>query len=105
MFTNDNSFIPLGKFKFYAEKDHLVFENKEIKLSEKEGKCLKIFAENINEIVERERLMKEIWEDEGVIVISRNVDVLISKLRKKLINDSNLKIINIHGKGYKFMTG
>ena len=103
LFEADKDFITIGKFKFYAEKNHLVFENKEIELSEKECKCLKIFSENINEIVERERLMKEIWEDEGVIVISRNVDVLISKLRKKLIEDHHLKIINIHGKGYKFM--
>jgi DNA-binding response OmpR family regulator len=53
--------------------------------------------------VEREKLMKEIWEDEGTIVISRNVDVLVSKLRKKLSDDSSLKFINVHGKGYKFI--
>ena len=79
------------------------FENKIISLSEKESKSLKIFAENLNQVIEREKLMKEIWEDEGIIVISRNVDVLMSKLRKKLSEDNAIKIINIHGRGYKFV--
>jgi DNA-binding response OmpR family regulator len=47
--------------------------------------------------------MKEIWEDEGIVVISRNVDVLVSKLRKKLIDDNSIKIINVPGRGYKFI--
>ncbi len=78
-------------------------EDKSITLSEKETKALKIFAENINQIVERELLMKAIWEDEGIVVISRNMDALVSKLRKKLSDDNTIKFINVHGKGYKLM--
>jgi DNA-binding winged helix-turn-helix (wHTH) protein len=98
----DNSdYIQLGNFKFHTDNNVLKSENKTITLSEKETKALKIFAENINQIVEREKLMKEIWEDEGIVVISRNVDVLVSKLRKKLSDDNSLKFINVHGRGYK----
>jgi len=100
----DNSdYVQLGNFKFYTDNNVLKSENKTITLSEKETKALKIFAENINQIVEREKLMKEIWEDEGIVVISRNVDVLVSKLRKKLINDNSIKFINVPGRGYKFI--
>jgi len=95
--------IQFGKFRFYAEKNMACLENKNITLSENETKALKIFAENPNQIIERERLMKEIWEDDGIIVISRNVDVLVSKLRRKLSEDNAIKIINVHGRGYKFM--
>jgi DNA-binding winged helix-turn-helix (wHTH) protein len=98
----NNDFIQLGNFQFYADNNVLKSEHKIITLSEKETKALKIFAENINQIVEREKLMKEIWEDEGIVVISRNVDVLVSKLRKKLSDDSSFKFINVHGRGYKF---
>ena len=101
--TDNNDFIPLGNFRFYADNNVLKIENKNIMLSEKETKALKIFAENINEIVEREKLMKEIWEDNGIVVISRNVDVLVSKLRKKLSDDNAIKFINVHGRGYKFI--
>lgn len=100
-----SDYIPLGNFRFYTANNVLKAEHKTISLSEKESKALKIFAENINEIVEREKLMKEIWEDEGVVVISRNVDVLVSKLRKKLSDDDSFKFINVHGRGYKFVIG
>jgi DNA-binding winged helix-turn-helix (wHTH) protein len=100
---DDNHYIQLGNFQFYTDNNVLKIENKSITLSEKETKALKIFAENINQIVDREKLMKEIWEDEGVVVISRNVDVLVSKLRKKLSDDNSIKFINVHGRGYKFI--
>ncbi|MBL0145646.1 MAG: winged helix-turn-helix transcriptional regulator [Chitinophagaceae bacterium] len=99
----NNDYIQLGNFRFYTDNNVLKIEDKSIMLSEKETKALKIFAKNLNEIVEREKLMKEIWEDEGIVVISRNVDVLVSKLRKKLSDDNSIKFINIHGKGYKFI--
>jgi DNA-binding winged helix-turn-helix (wHTH) protein len=100
---DNNDYLQLGSFRFYADNNVLKIENKTITLSEKETKALKIFAENINQIVEREKLMKEIWEDEGIVVISRNVDVLVSKLRKKLSDDNSIKFINVHGRGYKFI--
>jgi DNA-binding winged helix-turn-helix (wHTH) protein len=100
---DNNDYIQLGNFRFYTDNNVLKSENKSITLSEKETKALKIFAENINQIVEREKLMKEIWEDEGMVVISRNVDVLVSKLRKKLSDDNSFKFINVHGRGYKFI--
>jgi DNA-binding response OmpR family regulator len=84
---DDNDYIQLGSFQFYADNNLLKTEHKSITFSEKETKALKIFAENINQTVDRETLMKEIWEDEGIVVISRNVDVLVSKLRKKLSDD------------------
>ena len=56
-------------------------------------------------MVERENLMKAIWEEEGIIVMSRNVDVLVSKLRKKLSDDNTIKFINVHGRGYKLVIG
>ncbi len=102
---DNNDYIQLGNFRFYTDNNVLTIENKNITLSEKETKALRIFAENINQIVEREKLMKEIWEDEGIVVISRNVDVLVSKLRKKLSDDNSIKFINVHGRGYKFIIG
>ena len=103
--SDNNDYVQLGSFRFYADNNVLKLENNNIALSEKETKALKIFAENINQIVEREKLMKEIWEDKGIVVISRNVDVLVSKLRKKLIDDNSIKLINVPGRGYKFIIG
>jgi hypothetical protein len=100
---DNNSYLPLGNFRFFADNNLLKIEDKSIPLSEKETEALKIFTENINQVVEREKLMKEIWEDKGMVVISRNVDVLVSKLRKKLTDDPSIKFINVPGRGYKFI--
>ena len=53
-----------------------------------------------NTIIYREQLQKDVWENEGVIV-TRSLDVFISKLRKKLEKDPAIRIVNVHGKGYK----
>jgi len=101
--SDTTEYIQIGNFQFYTGNNLLKSGHTTITLSEKETKALKIFAENINQVVEREKLMKEIWEEEGIVVISRNVDVLVSKLRKKLSADNSLKFINVHGRGYKFI--
>ena len=103
--NDDNDFVHLGHFKFYPVNNVLTIEHKTITLSDKETKALKMFAANINQMVERENLMKVIWEEEGIIVMSRNVDVLVSKLRKKLNDDTAIKFINVHGRGYKLVIG
>lgn len=93
--------IPLGSFIFDFEKKTLKSNAEVIDLSEKEARILKIFAENQNQTIERDRLLKEVWEDEGVFVVGRSLDVFVSKLRKKLQHDPRIKISNIHSKGYK----
>lgn len=93
----------LGNFLFSEPEGMLSLNGETIELSVKEAKALSILASNLNQVVGRDLLMKEIWEDDGVVVITRNVDVLVSKLRKKLSADQSVKIVNVHGKGYKMM--
>ena len=93
----------LGNFVFSESKGMLSLNGETIELSVKEAKALSILASNQNQVVGRDLLMKEIWEDDGVFVITRNVDVLISKLRKRLSADPSVKIVNVHGKGYKMI--
>ena len=90
----------LGSMSFDAETRKLMIDEKTIDLTRTESRVLRIFALSPNEAIERTRLQKEIWEDEGVIV-GRSLDMFISKLRKKLEPDPNIKIAVIRGKGYK----
>lgn len=93
----------LGNFLFSESRGILSLNGETFELSVKETKALSILALNQNQVVGRDLLMKEIWEDDGVVVITRNVDVLISKLRKRLSADPSVKIVNVHGKGYKMI--
>jgi DNA-binding winged helix-turn-helix (wHTH) protein len=97
-------FIVLGKFTFYYDRRLLKYQGESIELSDKESRLLKVFATSPNEIIERDRLLKEVWEDDGVFV-GRSLDVFVSKLRKRLQSDVSIRIVNIHGKGYKLETG
>jgi len=92
--------VTLGSFIFYPEQHKLVKQAKEISLSKKECEILEMFTEKPNEVISRDELTKRIWEDNGVIV-GRSLDTYISKLRKKLKDDPNIKLINVHGIGYK----
>ncbi len=90
----------LGLMSFDAETRKLLIHGKTTDLTNTETRVLRIFALSPNEAIERSRLQKEIWEDEGVIV-GRSLDMFISKLRKKLEPDPTIKIAVIRGKGYK----
>jgi DNA-binding winged helix-turn-helix (wHTH) protein len=94
----------LGQFLFRPAQQLLIFAEQEIILTSKEAKLLQIFAEQPNTVIDRNRLQKEVWEDEGVIV-GRSLDVFISRLRKKLEADPAVKLSNIHGKGYRLELG
>ncbi|MCE7071891.1 winged helix-turn-helix domain-containing protein [Dyadobacter sp. CY327] len=90
----------LGAVLFDDKNRKLVINEQTIDLTGTESRVLRIFALSPNETIDRSRLQKEIWEDEGVIV-GRSLDMFISKLRKKLEFDPNIKIVVIRGKGYK----
>jgi DNA-binding winged helix-turn-helix (wHTH) protein len=90
----------LGNTIYDPAKAQITIAGIVTELTPKENRLLKILAENKHTIIERSRLQKELWEDEGVIV-GRSLDVFISKLRKKLENDKSIELKNIHGKGYR----
>lgn len=97
-----------GTFAFnsvsFNPKEKQLTINKEIiDLTGTETRLLLIFASSPNQTIERSRLQKEIWEDEGVIV-GRSLDMFISKLRKKLESDPGINIVVVRGKGYKLET-
>lgn len=95
----NNQSVGIGKFEFYYSNHLLKIGKEEIELSQKENKLLTLFASHQNEILERDRLLKDIWEDEGVFV-GRSLDMFVSKLRKKLQRDPNIQLKNIRGRGY-----
>lgn len=98
--NQETDLFTLGSVLFDSKNRKLIIDEKTIDLTATESRVLLIFAMSPNEIIERSRLQKEIWEDDGVIV-GRSLDMFISKLRKKLEVDPNIKIVVIRGKGYR----
>ncbi len=98
--SENEDYISIGKYHFYENQNKIILKNITINLTSKECELIAILSKNKNQVVKRELLVKEIWEDNGVIV-GRSLDAFISKLRKKLEHDDNVNIINVHGVGYK----
>ena len=90
----------LGKFLFNVKDQRLLLGSEVISLTDKECKVLELLHKNFGELIPRETLMQEVWINEGVIT-GRSLDMFVSKLRKKLSGDPDLRITNIHGKGYR----
>jgi DNA-binding winged helix-turn-helix (wHTH) protein len=90
----------LGNFVFNVKTQCLLLGSEEINLSDKECKVLALLHKNFGELIPRETMLQEIWINEGVIT-GRSLDMFVSKLRKKLSPDPELRITNVHGKGYK----
>jgi hypothetical protein len=98
--ADDKDLFHLGAFIFDYKNKKLMHNDNTIDLTATESRVLRIFAMSPNMAIERNRIQKEIWEDEGVIV-GRSLDMFISKLRKKLEMDEGVKIVVIRGIGYR----
>jgi hypothetical protein len=94
--------ISLGKYQFNPRRSELILKEQRIELSGKETELLKLLYDNANQTVERDVILNKVWQDEGDYV-GRTLDVFISKLRKKLEADSDIKIANVRGVGYKLV--
>lgn len=101
---NSNEFLhEIGKFSFNAKMRTLKSEkNKEEKLSPKEAALLNLLCQHKNDVLPREKALKQIWNDDSYFT-GRSMDVYIVKLRKYLASDPTLEINNLHGNGYSLI--
>ncbi len=91
----------VGHFDFNF--DNLTLEHDEEKrtLTYKEAELLRFFCENPNTVLSRSDILKKVWGSDDYY-LGRSLDVFISRLRKYLGTDENIKIINLHGIGFRF---
>jgi two-component system OmpR family response regulator len=92
----------IGEYTFDTLKQLLTIHDQTVKLTTKESELLELLSRNKNEILERNYALKAIWIDDNYFN-ARSMDVYITKLRKYLKKDSTVKILNVHGKGYKLL--
>ncbi len=93
----------IGDFTFNYRTRQLKFKGEEPrKLTPKESKLLKYLSEYKNAIMPKGIALTKIWRDENYFT-SRSMDVYITKLRKYLMLDENIAIVNVRGEGYKLL--
>ena len=93
----------IGVYSFDPLKQLLVFDEQVRKLTTKESELLELLCRYRNEILERNFALKTIWIDDNYFN-ARSMDVYITRLRKYFRKDPTIKILNIHGRGYKLIS-
>ena len=94
----------IGKYIFEVHRKRLILNDQSTYLTKKEAGLLAIIVENANSLVERETILEKIWvNDNDSHRKARSMDVYICKLRKLLIEDPNLYLVNHHGVGYQMI--
>jgi DNA-binding response OmpR family regulator len=94
--------IRIGRFELDYPNLTLYYRDQEKRLTQKEADLLKLLAENRNEIIKRSTILEKLWGQDDYF-LGRSLDVFISRLRKYLRPDENLKIENIHGVGFRLL--
>jgi DNA-binding response OmpR family regulator len=100
--NGEKEIFQLGIFEYSPVEYELRSGGKIIKLSNREAQVLNMLVEHANEIVDRKKILKNVWGDDSFFN-SRNLDVYIRKLRDYFLPDSSIKIITLKGKGYRFI--
>lgn len=90
----------IGKFNYQVSTRLLKIKDNERKLSPKEGALLSLLCEHLNDVMPREKALKEIWSEDNYFT-TRSMDVYITKLRKYLQLDEAVQIENVHSSGYR----
>jgi two-component system OmpR family response regulator len=93
----------IGGYSFDPLKQLLMYRDQTIKLTTKESELLELLCRHGNEILERNFALKTIWIDDNYFN-ARSMDVYITRLRKYLKKDPSVKILNVHGRGYKLIS-
>ena len=93
--------ISIGDSIFDTRNQTILINEVEQKLTFQESQLLELFCAHKNKLLDRDFILKSVWDDDGAL-ITRTVDVFVSRLRKILKPDASLKIANVHGRGYRF---
>lgn len=96
----ENSIFTIGNYTFDYNRQLLIINNEEQKLTAKESELLRMYCVNFNQLVERVTTLQKIWKDDSYFA-ARSMDVYITKLRKYLSKDPDIQLVNMHGIGFK----
>jgi DNA-binding response OmpR family regulator len=92
----------IGTYIFDTDSQVLSNEKVTYKLTHKEAILLEFLSQNKGKIIDRSTILNTLWKSDDFFS-GRSLDVFITKLRKKLILDPSIEIINLRGRGYKLI--
>lgn len=99
--TDSNlSIFTIGRYTFNYANHILSNSHEERQLTKREAELLRLLCLNMNNILRRDLALKTIWGEDDYFM-GRSMDVYITKLRKMLLGDPSVSIVNIHNTGFR----
>ncbi|WP_297101502.1 response regulator transcription factor [uncultured Draconibacterium sp.] len=99
--SESSSVLKIGKFDFHFDDLSLTMNGEARNLTLKEAELIRYFAQNANKVLSRNEILENVWGSDDYF-LGRSLDVFISRLRKYFKADASVKIINLHGIGFRF---
>ena len=97
--SGSSQIFRIGSLTLDFSNMKLITPANEIRLTYREAELLRLLIVNKNTLLKRENILKSLWKEDDYF-LGRSMDVFISRLRKYLKLDQNLKIENVHGIGF-----
>lgn len=92
----------LGNLDFIYQELMLTDGTHEHILTQREADLLKYFCQNANKVLKRDEILLHVWGKDDYF-LGRSMDVFITKIRKYLKDQPNIKLQTMHGIGFKFI--
>ena len=101
--VKEESSLTVKELTYFPDRLEMVVNEKQETLSLKEGQLLKVLMSNYPDVVSRQELLGEIWDDES-FVDDNTLSVNMTRLRKKLAQmDLEESVLTVRGKGYRLV--
>lgn len=91
----------IGNYTFREDELLLSCGEFQKRLTLKEAELVKFFAANTNRVLSRDEILEHVWGSNDYF-LGRSLDVFISRLRKYFTHDPGIRIVNLHGIGFRF---
>jgi DNA-binding response OmpR family regulator len=99
--TESENVKVIGDYVFNFDDLTLAKDGKTRNLTMKEAELIRYFSENQNKVLSRNDILEKVWGTNDYF-LGRSLDVFISRLRKYFKEDPAVKIVNLHGIGFRF---
>lgn len=90
----------LGNLTFCPQDHTLTSATGTRNLTPRESDTLELFCRHQGRTLSREDILKAVWGNDDYFS-GRSLDVFITKLRKHLSEDDRVRIVNVHGVGFR----
>jgi DNA-binding response OmpR family regulator len=94
----------LGSYAFDPGNLTLSHASGSVRLTQKEGQLLALFARCPGQLLKREEILRQLWGHDDYFM-GRSLDVFISRLRKHLRHDARVQLRNVNRVGFVLEVG